>query len=100
MITVEIWLENIISVSGLLAVVSMACVLKMKSSDVVTKRLSEKFGKLWIAAEIMLFVLVGVAVDISYTMNAGIAAVGNDIFGTHFPLCRSVALPCRNKAEY
>ena len=76
LITVETWLENIISVSGLLAVVSMACVLKMKSSDVVTKRLSEKFGKLWIAAEIMLFVLVGAAVDISYTMNAGIAAVG------------------------
>lgn len=76
LITVEAWLENIISVSGLLAVVSMACVLKMKSSDVVTKRLSEKFGKLWIAAEIMLFVLVGAAVDISYTMNAGIAAVG------------------------
>ncbi len=76
LITVEIWLENIISVSGFLAVVSMACVLKMKSSEVVTKRLSEKFGKLWIAAEIMLFVLVGAAVDISYTMNAGIAAVG------------------------
>ena len=76
LITVEIWLENIISVSGLLAVVSMACVLKMKSNEVVTKRLSEKFGKLWIAAEIMLFVLVGAAVDISYTMNAGIAAVG------------------------
>ena len=76
LITVETWLENIISVSGLLAVVSMACVLKMKSNEVVTKRLSEKFGKLWIAAEIMLFVLVGAAVDISYTMNAGIAAVG------------------------
>ncbi len=76
LITVETWLENVISVSGLLAVVSMACVLKMKSNEVVTKRLSEKFGKLWIAAEIMLFVLVGAAVDISYTMNAGIAAVG------------------------
>lgn len=76
LITVETWLENIISVSGLLSVVSMAGVLKMKSNEVVTKRLSEKFGKLWIAAEIMLFVLVGAAVDISYTMNAGIAAVG------------------------
>ncbi len=76
MITVETWLENTISVSCLLAVVSMACVLKMKSNEVVTKRLSEKFGKLWIAAEIMLFVLVGAAVDISYTMNAGIATVG------------------------
>ena len=76
LITVETWLENIISVSGLLAVVSMACGLKMKSSEAVAKRLSEKFGKLWIAAEIMLFVLVGAAVDISYTMNVGVAAVG------------------------
>ena len=37
--------------------------------------LSEKFGKLWLAAEVILFVLVGAAVDIRYTLNAGIAAV-------------------------
>ena len=46
-------------VSGLLAVVSMACMLKVKSTTFVSKRLSEKFGKLWIAAEVILFVLVG-----------------------------------------
>ena len=53
----------------------MACVLKMKSIAFVSKRLSDKFGKLWLAAEGMLFVLVGAAVDIRYTLNAGIAAV-------------------------
>lgn len=53
----------------------MACVLKIKSTALVSKRLSEKFGKLWLAAEVLLFVLVGAAVDIRYTMNAGIAAV-------------------------
>ena len=41
----------------------------------MTKRLSEKFGKLWLAAEVILFVLVGAAVDIRYTMEAGIMAV-------------------------
>lgn len=76
MTAIEGWLDGKIAVSGLLAVVSMACVLKMKSTVFVSKRLSEKFGKLWIAAEVMLFVLVGAAVDISYTMEAGLAAVG------------------------
>ncbi|MCH5303422.1 MAG: cation:proton antiporter [Ruminococcus sp.] len=76
LIAIESWLEGIISVSGLLAVMSMACVLQIKSTDFVSKRLSEKFGKLWIAAEVILFVLVGAAVDIRYTMGAGIAAIG------------------------
>lgn len=76
LVAVETWLEGIVSVSGLLAVVAMACVLKMKSVAFVSKRLSEKFGKLWIAAEVILFVLVGAAVDISYMGEAGLAAVG------------------------
>lgn len=75
LMAVETWLEESISVSGLLAVVSMACVLKIKSVTFVSKRLSEKFGKLWLAAEVLLFVLVGAAVDIRYTLNAGIAAI-------------------------
>ena len=76
LVSVETWTENIIPISGLLAVVGMACALKIKCVPSVTKRLSEKFGKLWIAAEVILFVLVGAAVDIRYTMGAGIAAVG------------------------
>lgn len=75
LIAIEGWLEGKVSVSGLLAVVSMACVLKLKSTEFVSKRLSEKFGKLWLAAEVILFVLVGAAVDIRYTLSAGIAAV-------------------------
>ena len=75
LIAIEGWLEGKIEVSGLLAVVSMACVLKMKCTAFVSKRLSEKFGKLWLAAEVILFVLVGAAVDIRYTLEAGLAAV-------------------------
>lgn len=73
--SVETWLKGKVSVSGLLAVVSMAAVIRIKCIPKVSKRLSEKFGKLWIAAEVILFVLVGAAVDIRYTMQAGIAAV-------------------------
>ncbi len=75
LMAIETWLKDIISISGFLAVVSMACVLKLKSSASVSQRLSEKFGKLWLAAEVILFVLVGAAVDIRYTLNAGITAV-------------------------
>lgn len=76
LMAIETWAEGYVSISGLLAVMSMACVLKLKSVAFVSKRLSEKLGKLWIAAEVILFVLVGAAVDIRYTMKAGLAAVG------------------------
>ena len=75
LMSIETWLKGKVSVSGLLAVVSMACVLKIKCPVSVSGRLSEKFGKLWLAAEVILFVLVGAAVDIRYTLEAGAAAV-------------------------
>lgn len=75
LMSMETWLKGIVSVSGLLAVVSMACAIKMKSVAFVSKRLSEKFGKLWLASEVILFVLVGAAVDIRYTLHAGLAAI-------------------------
>lgn len=75
LMSIESWLKGIVSVSGLLAVVSMACTLRLKSPEAVSGRLSEKFGKLWLAAELILFVLVGAAVDIRYTLHAGPAAI-------------------------
>lgn len=75
LVAAEDGLEGKVAVSGLLAVVSMACVLRAKSTAFVSKRLSEKFGKLWLAAEVILFVMVGAAVDIRYTLTAGSAAV-------------------------
>ena len=75
LIAVENWLADIVSMSGLLAVVSMACMLRAKCPAFVSKRLSEKFGKLWLAAEVILFVLVGAAVDIRYMAKAGGMAV-------------------------
>lgn len=87
LVAVEGWLEGKVAVSGLLAVVSMACVLKLKSTAFVSKRLSEKFGKLWIAAEVILFVLVGAAVDIRYTLQAGLAAIAMILLALLFRAC-------------
>ncbi|MCH5287793.1 MAG: cation:proton antiporter [Christensenellaceae bacterium] len=71
LLTMEDWLEGVVPVSGLLAVMSMALLLAMRSVPSVTDRLREKYGKLWLAAEVILFVLVGAAVDIRYTLQAG-----------------------------
>ena len=75
MIAIETVLKPLVPVSGLLAIMSMACVIRMKSPDTVADRLSEKFGKLWLGAEVLLFVLVGAVVDIRYTLDAGLLAV-------------------------
>lgn len=91
MTAVETWLKNTVALSGLLAVVSMACILRQKSPVSVSKGLSEKFGKLWLGAEVILFVLVGAAVDIRYTLDAGLPAVAM-IFLSHLFRCLGVAL--------
>ena len=75
LLAVEDWLEGYVPVSGLLAIMSMSLVLAMRSAPRVTGRLQEKYGKLWLAAEVILFVLVGAAVDIRYTLEAGAGAV-------------------------
>ncbi|MCQ2484679.1 MAG: cation:proton antiporter [Clostridia bacterium] len=75
LMAVETWLEGVVSVSGLLAVMSMACVIQMRCRKEVSADLSVKYGRLWLAAEVILFVLVGAAVDIRYTLEAGAIAV-------------------------
>ena len=67
-------LEGIIPVSGLLAIMSMGITLNQKY-DVLSKRISIKYNKLWLCAEVFLFVLVGIAVDIKYAFAAGAASV-------------------------
>lgn len=75
LMSVETLAKPYVAVSGLLAVVAMACVVKLKGDKSVSARLSQKFGKLWIGAEVVLFVLVGAAVDVRYTLKAGGFAV-------------------------
>jgi NhaP-type Na+/H+ or K+/H+ antiporter len=61
--------------SGLLGVMAMAMTVKSSCSQTLTTSLSRHFGTIWTGAEILLFVLVGAAVNVSYTLNAGPMAV-------------------------
>ena len=67
-------LEGTIPVSGLLAIMSMGIIIKQKY-DVLASRLSIKYNKLWLGAEIFLFVLVGAVVDLKYVVSAGVASI-------------------------
>ncbi|MBS6501793.1 MAG: cation:proton antiporter [Clostridium sp.] len=73
-ITVEDLLKGFIPISGLLAVMSLgATILKIYSK--LARRISNKYSKLWVGAEVFLFVLVGASVDIKYAMNSGIITI-------------------------
>lgn len=66
--------EGIVPVSGLLAIMSVGIIINQKY-DVLAKRLSVKYNKLWLGAEIFLFVLVGIAVDLKYAIAAGVVVI-------------------------
>ena len=66
--------EGVVPFSGLLAVLGTGLGLRRWRRP-AAERLTAKFGKLWVAAEVMLFVLVGAEVDIGYAAAAGLAAV-------------------------
>ena len=89
LLAVEEWLDGIVAVSGLLAIISMAMVYAMRTQAEVLNRLKDKYGRLWLAAEVILFVLVGAAVDIRYTLAAGLGAVSMIFIGLAF---RSIAV--------
>lgn len=74
LLSAEDALEGLVPVSGLLAIMSMALMLAMRSTPSDVDLLKAKFGNLWLAAEVILFVLVGAAVDIRYTLGAGLGA--------------------------
>ena len=67
-------LEGIVPVSGLLAIMSVGIIINQKY-DVLAKRLSVKYNKLWLGAEVFLFVLVGIAVDLKYALAAGVVVI-------------------------
>ena len=67
-------LEDVVAISGLLAIMSMGIIIKRKNNDLAT-RLSMIYNKLWLGSEIFLFVLVGVAVNLKYALNAGLSVI-------------------------
>ncbi|MDY0235435.1 MAG: cation:proton antiporter [Gudongella sp.] len=74
LIELEHRLDGAVTISGLLAIMSMGITI-LREYEVLAKRLEIKYNKLWVGAELMLFVLVGATVDISYAMAAGLFSV-------------------------
>lgn len=74
LVVIEDWLTTSITFSALIAIMFIGIGLQRKR-QVVAKRLSVKYGKLWVAAEVFLFVLVGATVNIEYLGNVGIKAI-------------------------
>lgn len=74
LVTIEDHCTGIIGFSGLLAVMSMGIMLGQRI-PVVSKRLSAKYDRLWVGAELLLFVLVGAMVNVAYAAYAGVAAI-------------------------
>lgn len=74
LVVLEDYLATPITFSALIAVMFIGIGLQRKR-EVVAKRLSVKYGKLWVAAEVFLFVLVGATVNIGYIGKVGIKAL-------------------------
>lgn len=67
-------LTTAITFSALIAIMFMGIGLQRKRGE-AAKRISQKFGKMWVAAEVFLFVLVGATVNIGYLGNVGAGAL-------------------------
>lgn len=75
-------LSGVVPFSSMIAVVAIAACIFARH-QVLAQRLSEKFTKLWVAAEVVLFVLVGSALDVKFALASGIGVV-LVVFGAMF----------------
>jgi NhaP-type Na+/H+ or K+/H+ antiporter len=66
------YIDQVVPFSGLLAVMAIGGTV-LKRYEILARRISGKFGKIWVAAELILFVLLGAAVDVRYALGAGLA---------------------------
>ena len=73
LVVFEDMLTTPITFSALIAIMFIG--IGLQKRDDVAKRLSVKYGKLWVAAEVFLFVLVGATVNISYLGKVGVSAL-------------------------
>ncbi len=66
-------LKGVLPMSGLLAIMSTGIALYQKCPEFAQK-LASKYNKLWLAAQLLLFVLVGATVNLRYVQSQGLAA--------------------------
>jgi NhaP-type Na+/H+ or K+/H+ antiporter len=76
-------LNQIIPFSGLLAIMSVGITIYKKSPN-LAGRLSNQYNKIWVGAEVLLFVLVGATVDLNYALQAGSGALAIVVIGLIF----------------
>ncbi len=74
LMTLESTLKGIVPLSALLGVMAMGATI-LSRYEVLAKRISPKYNKMWVAAEMLLFVLVGATVDVNYAVEAGAMVV-------------------------
>lgn len=74
LVSLEDRFSAIIPFSALISIMSIGIAMQRKRENVAV-RLSAKFNKLWVASEIILFVLVGATVDLNYALSAGVMAI-------------------------
>ncbi len=96
LVTLESVIKSYVPMSGLLAVMALGGTI-LKQYGILAERLSGKFSKIWVAAELMLFVLVGATVDIRYAARAGISAIALIFIALIIRVCGVFACLIRTK---
>lgn len=86
LVSVEDAISSAISFSALISIMFIGIGIK-KNNSILAERLSAKYGKLWVAAEVFLFVLVGAAVNIGYLANVGLNALLMIVLALVFRMC-------------
>ena len=82
-LAIEDALVSIVPISGLLAVMALGITI-LKQYPKLASRLSSKFSKIWVGAEMFLFVLVGATVNLTFAVSAGFAAIFLILIGLIF----------------
>ncbi|NCA98011.1 MAG: sodium:proton antiporter [Clostridia bacterium] len=83
MVGLQDLVSQFVPFSGLLAVMTLGGTI-LKTYEGLARRISGKFSKIWVAAELVLFVLVGAEVDVRYAAGAGLAVVALILGGLVF----------------
>lgn len=73
-VSLETFLKPYFAISGLLAVMALGATI-LKTYEKLASRLTIKFSKIWVGSEILLFVLVGASVNLSYVSKTGVNAI-------------------------
>lgn len=73
-VSIEKSLEGKLAISGFLAIMAMGVTIFNKYPS-LSKIFQVKFSKMWLISEIILFVLVGASVNISYAFKAGLGTI-------------------------